>query len=104
VRPFKEWPQTETGPVKPSGWGGRYFRASGHEYGRWPEEGATESGTALAQAAIVRERQRIEADLGTGVLLGSRRVLASRVSGGKISSMQTDWAAFEVNGEQHVFA
>jgi hypothetical protein len=26
-----------------------------------------------------------------------------RISGGKISSMQTDWAAFEVNGEQHVF-
>jgi len=28
---------------------------------------------------------------------------AWRISGGKISSMQTDWAAFEVNGEQHVF-
>ena len=26
-----------------------------------------------------------------------------RISGGKISSMQFDWAAFEVNGEQHVF-
>ncbi len=26
-----------------------------------------------------------------------------RISGGKISSMQTDWAAFEVNGERHVF-
>jgi hypothetical protein len=26
-----------------------------------------------------------------------------RISGGKISSMQTDWAAFDVNGDQHVF-
>jgi hypothetical protein len=25
------------------------------------------------------------------------------ISGGKITAMQTDWAAFEVNGEQHVF-
>jgi hypothetical protein len=41
VRPFKECHRRKQGQLSHPGEAdeGRYFRASGHEYGRWPEEG-----------------------------------------------------------------
>ena len=41
MRPFKECHRRQQGQLSHPGEAdeGRYFRASGHEYGRWPEEG-----------------------------------------------------------------
>ena len=41
MRPFKECRRRKQGQLSHPGEAdeGRYFRASGHEYGRWPEEG-----------------------------------------------------------------
>ena len=41
MRPFKECHRRKQGQLSHPGEAdeGRYFRASGHEYGRWPEEG-----------------------------------------------------------------
>ena len=41
MRPFKECHRRKQGQLSHPGEAdeGRYFRANGHEYGRWPEEG-----------------------------------------------------------------